>query len=261
MARSIPVVALVLLAAAQGWAQDTLGARLRQWRAEIEGDFQADDNLVPGSDINLHSQLNLEDEADMTDIGVLFGLPGIGRINFQYFFGEFDGDATLSNDITFGGTTFVGGTNVSSSMEWKVMTIMIESGVPGAGLTGATTGMGIGIKYFDFDLEISGSGVAEKGNVKGIVPVVGARARYPLTAFLFLEAELNGLFISSIASGGIEATILDASVALQAGWKSFYGGVGWRVFQMAGKDDRADVDEIEVDIELQGFFFEAGIRF
>jgi hypothetical protein len=267
MRRLLPVVAAftVLAWAEEAWAQagpETLKARGRRWRAQMDGDMSSDNLGLAGTDFDLSSDANLdEDEPDINDIGLIFGMGSIGRINLQYWWGEFQGSDTLTRDIFFGGSIFNSGVQLDTKVEWKVWSVLFEYMMPGPGLMGASMLYGqAGFKQISMEAELVGGGVGAESDFEGLCPAVGFRGSMMLSTWITLEAEVNGFFMKSL-SGGIEGTMWDVSVSAVAKLGPAYGGVGYRILTMDATDDDADVEKFEVDIEIKGIFIEVGVKF
>lgn len=265
MKRRVLVVLPVLLAAfaAEAAAQENISARARRWRTLIDGDFRADDNSLPGSSVDLRDSLDLEDEVDIDDFGAALPFPSLGRINVQYWTGSYEGDSILTQSVNFAGTTFGLGTPVETELEWQVGTFLFEYAPGGTSLLGmgGNVTMQFGAKHLRVKATMESAGGSEEFEVEGFIPVVGFRSRFGLASFLQFEIEANFLPLETYEIQGISGTMYDGSVTALATFSSLHAGLGYRWFQLDIKDDRTDVDSSEADLEIKGFFAEAGIRF
>ena len=259
-------VAFVLSFAAEAVAQqqgggEALRGRVRRWQAKLTGEIEVDDLGIPGTSVDLEA-LDYE-EANLNDIGVIAPIPGLGKMFIQYWWGEFDGAATLGNDITFAGTTFTAGTPLNTKFGGKAWSFLYEHPLSGAGLgRGAGSqlfGQG-GFKYLRAKVEIDSGGVGGSAEFKGLSPAIGFRGQMALMQWLYVEAEVNGFFARSF-TGGVSGTLLDGTVGVFAKWSFAYGGVGMRWYQLKANDSRSDVEDFDTDLEIKGMFFEVGVKF
>jgi hypothetical protein len=240
---------------------ESLRARVRRWQADISGDIEVDDLGVSGTSVDLES-LDY-DKAGLNDIGVIAPIPGLGRMFIQYWWGEFEGAATLGNDIVFAGNTYTAGSPLGTKFEWKAWSLLYEYPLSGAGLG---LGMGSqlygqgGFKYIRSKVEIDSGGVGASAEFKGLSPAIGFRGTMALMQWLYVEAEVNGFFARSF-TGGVSGTLLDGTVGVFGKFSFAYGGVGMRWFQLKANDSRSDVEDFDTDLEIKGMFFEVGVKF
>jgi hypothetical protein len=266
------VTAAIVLLVTLAWAQElyaqgrgpkpeSVSARARRWRAEIDGSFRADDLGVAGTSLSIADDMGLDEQADINDIGLSFNAGGVGKINLQYWWGAFEGDTTLTNTANFAGLTYPAGSVVSSQFDWKVWTLVFEYAVPGPGLgAGSTLLAQAGFKYVSLIAEFDSPGLSAEAKFKGISPCIGFRGGMQLSTWLTLEGEVNGFFIKSV-NGGVDGTMWDLSVSAQAKFTLLYGAVGYRLLKMDASDTKSNVDTIESKLDIQGIFFEVGVKF
>src|SRR5688572_29665107 len=185
------VFLLIFLWAAEAAAQGTIGIRARRWEAEPSGDLQVEDDGSDGSDVDVDSTLGFDDKEDFNEAHLTMSLPLLGRFNFQYLKGEFEGSNTLTSDISFGGSTFTATTQIESKLDFEAYTLLWQFGASAPGVIGADVGAGgiAGLKYFNIRAEINDRfGNDEDAEIKGPLPVIGAYFRTNLASFLALDA-------------------------------------------------------------------------
>jgi hypothetical protein len=261
----IGVAAAVLSFAGEAWAQaEQLMGRYRRWRAELDGDFRSSDNGLAGSEVDVHGNADLSEEQDLNELAAKLVLPMVGQVNLQYFFGAFEGDSTLSTDVTFGTAAFTAGTPVEAETEWKIWSILWEYGPGGGPAQGnPMTGFALqaGFKYVDIHLELASAALSEDATVKGWLPAFGVHYRQAVMRWAAVEIEVNSLFTDLFSYGGLDGTYLDAAVQVQVVYSGFYAGIGHRWFRIDVTDDKTDADETAADLKLDGFFIEVGIKY
>jgi len=161
MRRYLQVVtaAGVLLMAGSAFAPSAfaLGAGVRgmYWGSNISGDLQTVTDGVPGTILDLQSDLGMKDENVFN--GEAFLKAGNFTFRVAYTPLKFTGSSVLSAPIVFDGFTFPAGTPVSSKLETK----MIDGDVqwdfinPDFGVASMNLGVFLRLKYVDGSAEIS----------------------------------------------------------------------------------------------------------
>lgn len=256
------VVLLTLLWAADAAAQGSIGVRARRWQAELSGDLKVDDDGSSGSEIDASHTLGFDDKEDFNEIHLTMGLPILGRFNFQYLKGEFDGTNTLTSDITFGGSTFTATTQIDSELDFEAYTLLWQFGASAPGVVGADVGAGgiAGLKYFNIQAMIEDRfGNSEEAEIKGPLPVIGAYFRTNLASFLALDAQVHGIKFFDTFNLGLEGLFYDFTVGVDVKIKGLFAGAGYRLFVL--DLDYENSEDVKVDIEMDGFYFEAGLSF
>ena len=149
----------VLLMAGSAFAPSVfaldVGVRGMYWGSTISGDIQTVTNGVPGTVLDLQSDLDMKDE-DVIN-GEAFLKAGNFTFRVAYTPLKFNGSSVLSAPIVFDGFTFPAGTPVSSRLETK----MIDGDVqwdfinPDFGVASMNLGVFLRLKYVDGSAEIS----------------------------------------------------------------------------------------------------------
>ena len=83
------------------------------WRANLDGEVQFSQATIIGTDLDLSSLLNLEQRDDTVVFRGAFRVVDV-VIEARYFSTKFDGNTTLSQDITFLGQTFTISTDIET---------------------------------------------------------------------------------------------------------------------------------------------------
>jgi hypothetical protein len=282
---AVAVVALVLWGATEASAQwgpyggrggqqqqpaatpgSSLGIRYRLWQADLEGTIAADDAALTGHSIGLDSTLGMDDTERVNDISLwLPNLPLLGQLHVQYWWSDWTGSGTFGSDTNFAGTTFLAGTSVESRSEWKVYTFLWEYNTSGpqfglAGLTGATglTGQ-FGVKWITAKQSISGGGASERADLNAWIPIFGLVGTMNFGLFQ-LGIEMNGAKAFGIS--GVDGTTFDIALAAEVNISGLTLGIGYRWFKVDLTDESPkSADELDLDVKIEGLFFEGTIKF
>jgi len=131
------------------------GVRGMYWGSNISGDIQTVTDGVPGTTLDLQSDLGMKDENVFNGEAFLKG----GNFTFRVAYTplQYTGSSVLSAPIVFDGTTFPAGTPVSSKLEAK----MVDGDVqwdfinPDLGVASMNFGVFLRLKYVDGSAEIS----------------------------------------------------------------------------------------------------------
>jgi hypothetical protein len=241
-----------------------VGVRYRSWQSTFEGTLQADDEAIEGTNVDIASDLSIDDEEHISGFTAWVGLSGAGRIWVDWWDGTWEGDEVLSNSITFAGKTFTAASNVHTKMEWRALTglYLYDLPLPTPGPVGLDLSIGAGFKFVRIygKLESDVAPFSESGTFRAPVPVLAGAARVTLGEYFSAELEIQGLHVESwenVATG----TIYDISLSAQGRYQFAFGGIGYRWFGVRLKDERADIDTVQLDLLIHGFFFELGVRF
>src|SRR5262245_21935239 len=254
---------LTVLLGIDAAAQDgTISAKVRRWKADLQGDIKADDNGLSGSNVDVDSTLGFDTEENFDELHISMGLPILGRFNFQYMKGGFEGTTVLTSDITFGGSTFTKDTEVDSELDFETYTLLWQLGASTPGVIGGGVSAGgiAGIKYFDLHAKVGDRfGNSEDADINAPVPVIGAYVRLSLLKFLSIEAQVHGIKYFDTFGLGIEGTFYDATIAADVKFMGLFAGVGYRYYHLDVEYE--DGGDTEVKFDLDGFFLEAGFSF
>jgi len=244
-------------------AQDgTIAAKIRRWQAEIQGDIEVDDNGIDGTSIDVDSTFGFDDKEDFDELHVTMGLPILGRFNFQYLKGDYQGTKTLSSDITFAGTTFTASTQIDAELNLEAYTFLWQFGASTPGVIGADVGAGgiAGVKYFNIHARVDDEfGNSEETDIRAPLPVIGAYVRTNLAKFLSVEAQVHGIKFLDNFNIGLTGIFYDATIAVDAKFSGLFVGVGYRLFHMDVEYENGT--DVKAQLDIEGLFFEAGLSF
>ncbi len=263
--RTIACALALLAAPLPAAAQDgNVGGRYRLWQAEFEGNVTADDNGVNGSDIDVRSTLNLGDAEPVSNFSVWAGFAGF-RLFIDYYSAKYDGDSTLTQTITFAGTSFSAGSALDSDVEWRNITTMFEYrfGIPmSSAVLDFNLGVRLGLKYMRVHVELTSPTTSDSATIKAPAPVVGFVAELGITQYLSVGLEVDGLIVRSFGGGSASGQVIDWAFVVRGHLGPGFAGIGWRDFLLhIDVNDVSGVDGGEVDVTIRGFFFEIGATF
>src|SRR5262245_14282852 len=260
-ASSLAAVLILVGFAAEASAQ-TIGGRVRRWQAEISGDIKVDDEGLEGTNVDVDETFGFDSKEDFDELHVTLGLPILGKFNYQYLRGEYEGEKVLTANFNFGGSTFAASTRIDAKLDFQAHTILWQFGANTPGFIGADVGAGMlaGIKYFDITASVDDEfGNQEDTKIKAPVPVIGAYARFALASFLVVESQIHGISFFDTFNTGLKGIFYDATIAVDAKFKGLFVGAGYRLMRMDVKYENST--DVDVDLELKGMFFEAGFAF
>ncbi len=254
---------------AQGPGGDGLAMRYRYWMATLDGDVESEDTGVTASELGLDSTLGMDDKEMVNDIALwLPNLPLLGKLHVEYWWADFKGTSVINSDVGFSGRTFTAGSTLNSDMHWKVWSFMWEytaqgpqlgslAGFPGtSGITGQ-----FGVRYIVADTDISdGVNNASAEMNAWVFPVIGTHASMNFGTFLSLNLQISGMQLFGMSD--LDGLHFDLQAWVAVHISSFHAGAGYRWFKLDVKDDSPKgTDELDLDLYVEGFFFEAGFRF
>lgn len=243
------VGALLLLFSTSGHA-DVLGFSVgaSYWSPELSGDFNSDGD---GS-IDLSDDLDIGDPSPSSLVLSLeHPIPLLPNIRYESIDLDSDGRSTLSSNITFEGETYVAGETLRSTFDLSHDDIVLYYEVLD---NWVNLDVGIDIKSFDGEVSMAGSTntTTSRIDVDETIPLLYVSARFDLP--------FSGFYVGADAS---LASIGDSSaedITLKLGYLSGVGlGIegGVRTFSL----ELDDADDLDSDIEYDGFYAQAFFRF
>ncbi len=175
-----------------------LGARGSYWFPTFKSDARVDGSSIRGTEFNFEDNLGV-DADPFPGIEIFAGL-GKNHISLMYTQGDSSAATTLSQAITFNGTTFPAGTAVNSEFKLKMLDLtykrdLIDTRNILAGF--AISAMGK-IKYLEGDMNISSGANRASESIKVPIPMVGLGAHVGILAdILEARVEIAGIGYSS----------------------------------------------------------------
>ena len=186
MRRYLQVVTAVgiLLMAGSAFAPSVFaleaGVRGLYWGSTISGNVQTVTSGVPGTVLDVKSDLGMKDENVFN--GEVFLKAGNFTFRVAYTPLKFTGSSVLSTSIDFDGNTFPVGTPVSSKLEMKMVDGDVQWDLinPDLGVASMNLGVFLRLKYVDGSVEISSNDpllpISAMQDFRLPIPEVGAAA-------------------------------------------------------------------------------------
>jgi outer membrane protein len=236
----------ICLVAAFGMAMPVqafeVGVRGSYWFPGFDGDLRVDESGIPGTKIDLESDLDIDEES----YAVIEAFVGLGNhhLSLSYYNADYSGTNTLSRDITFSGETFTANTLVSSSLEYDAYDLVYQYDL--LDLENILAGFSLGavgkVKLFDGEVELESSGLTERESFTAPIPMLGLNLHLGILADL-LEGRV---LLTGMGIGG--GTIFDGQADISVTpfpFLDIHGG--YRVFFID-----VDADDVEFDYDTSG---------
>lgn len=221
-----------------------VGVRGSYWFPGLDGDLRVDESGIPGTEIDLESVLDIDDES----YPVIEAFVGLGdhHLSLSYYNADYSGTNTLSQDINFAGQTYTANSVVSSSLEYDAYDFVYQYDF--LDLENILAGFSLGalgkIKLFDGEVELQSSlpPVSEKESFTAPIPMLGLNLHLGILADL-LEGRVMA---AGMGYGG--GTIFDGQADISLTpfpFVDIHGG--YRVFFVD-----VDADDVEFDYDTSG---------
>jgi hypothetical protein len=223
------------------------------WGSTISGDVQTVTNGVPGTVLDLKSDLGLKDENVFN--GEVFLKAGNFTFRVAYTPLKFTGSSVLSQSIDFDGNTFPVGTPVSSKLETKMIDGDVQWDLlnPDLGAVSVNLGVFLRLKYVDGSVEIAsdniGLPISATQDFRLPIPEIGAAAGFGfLKNIVRADARVSGMAYAGnhIYEGDAFLSVIPFPfLRLQGGYRFI--------------DLKADESDINASLKIKGPY--AGIQF
>jgi hypothetical protein len=228
-----------------------IGVRGYYWFPGLSGDLKVDASGIPGTKLDLESDLGLDDES----YPVIEAFVGLGNhhLSLSYYNADYSGTETLIDPITFSGETFSG--QVSSSLEYNVYDFMYQYDL--LDLENILAGFSLGavgrIKLFDGEVELKSPSLTltERESFTAPIPMLGLNLHLGILADI-LEGRLLATGIGY--DGG---TMFDGQADISYTpfpFLDIHGG--YRIFLI-----EADAEDVEFDYDTSGPYVAISVSF
>ncbi len=260
--KKIATILFGLLAALPACAQDeTVGLRLREWYARINGEVFAEAEGFAATTVDLDRHLGLGQAEVAHEIQGYLSLPILGNFTAGYWFAGYKGERWLTESISFADQTFTASTRVESELELHVGYLSYEFVLPIPMPLGETASFEIGaiagVRLIAATGSVDNEFVSAEESGEGGLPVVGAHAALQVTPWLRADVEVLGL---TFRAADRKATYVEAYAEVVAKLGPLFAGVGYKYVKVELKDKSAST-EFEAEVLLDGLYITAGIRF
>lgn len=226
------ILSLTLLAAASGTIAAADGGSWDYWvRAQasvgslgLSGDASYADKGLGGTTFDV-SDVGLDDSEITPAFEIGVGTPIFdfhGYVGYQSW--STDGDATLSQSIDFGGTSYTAGTAVKSKAE--LTDIYAELNWAPIALNVAGFSIGLAAHQLDVTASLETGGVKTELSESGIIPTLALRAYVAPLDMLEVEIMAHGL---AVPAGDVSGSFVFAQAQVSYYPMEYVGVIaGWR---------------------------------
>jgi outer membrane protein len=238
------VLATLLCFSAGSAYADFVGVNIgfSHWAPDLSGDFNSKNNMSIGPSLDL----GVNDPSQTSIVLILeHPIPVLPNVKYQNYDLETSGNKTLNKNLTFNGSIYNAGNNVSSTFDLSHDDIVLYYEVLD---NWVNLDLGVDLKRFDGLVGINGNNVVVDKTVQSFY--MSARFDLPFTGF-YAGADLNSLGIGDNKSNdttlliGYESTI---GLGLEGGLKNF-------------SLDLDNADNIDTNIEYKGLYVNGFFHF
>ncbi|MFT5810101.1 MAG: outer membrane protein [Rubritalea sp.] len=219
-----------------------LNVGISHWAPDLSGNF----NSTNDASIELKSDLGVNDPSQ-TSLALILEhpIPVLPNVKYQNFDLEASGNRSLTKSITFNGSNYSAGNNVSSTFDLSHDDIVLYYEVLDNWIN---LDLGIDLKRFNGQVGINGNNIT----INETVPLLYISARFdlPFTGF-YAGADLNHLSIGN--NNANDSTLL-------VGYESNIGlGIegGVKTFSL----DLDNADNIDTNIDYEGLYLNGFFHF
>lgn len=228
-----------------------VGVRGYYWFPGLDGDLRVDDSGIRGTEIDLESDLDIDDES----YPIIEAFVGLGNhhLSLSYYNADYSGTNTVSRDIIFAGRTFTANIPISSSLEYDVYDVMYRYDL--LNLENVLAGFSLGIvgrvEVFDGEVELTSSALTERESVTAPIPGLGLNLHVGILADI-----LEGRVLVT-GMGYSDGTMFDGQADISFTpfpFVDIHGG--YRIFVVD-----ADIDDVEFDYDTSGPYVGVTVSF
>lgn len=225
----------------------------RYWFLDVKAKARVDSSSIPGTDVDFIEDLGLDAE-NAPGVRLTFGLPFNSKIRLAYTFLHLEGDTTLSQTITFGGSTFTANTQVESEFDMyygRLGWIWQPIVVPGILKLGPILELKVAVIDASVETRNTVPATKESQELGLILPTIGAAVDFTPHRMIHLFAEASGL------PGGSLGYIVDAEAGIRIVPLPFLTiAGGYRLFDL-----KIEHDDDRGRAKLYGPFVGVSVRF
>lgn len=229
------------------------GVRAYYWFPAISGDVKYSDGSLKGTKLDLEDDLNIDDE--YYPVGEIFIGGEDHHLSFSFYRANYDGTATLTQDINFGGETFPAGDEIKSTLDYDVYDLTYQYDV--LDLENVLAGFSLGlvgrVRVYDVEVEIKSRTInqSEKEDYTVPIPLLGLNLHLGILADI-LEARIlasgMGYWDGYMVDGQAELSFTPIPyVDIHAGYRTFFVDV--------------DTSDFKLNYDTSGFYGGVTISF
>ena len=225
----------------------------RYWFLDVKAKARVDSSSIPGTDVDFIEDLGLDAE-NAPGVRLTFGLPFNSKIRLAFTALHLEGDTTLAQTITFGGSAFTANTQVNSELDihygrlgWIWQPIV----VPGILKLGPILELKVAVLDASVETRNTVPATKESQELGLILPTIGAAVDFTPHRVIHLFAEVSGLPAGSLGH------IVDAEAGIRIVPLPFLTiAGGYRLFDL-----KIEHDDDRGRAKLYGPFVGVSVRF
>ncbi|MHC4605879.1 MAG: porin family protein [Planctomycetota bacterium] len=269
----VPAIAaaLALLLAAEAAAQQqqpqqqpvSYGAKYRAWQASIDGDISDSAPAFTGTELDVGSRLDVDDDEILHDVTIWGAFPMVGNARINYWWGSFEGESTNTTACTWDSVVFPIGATIETDIDVTGMSLSwdypLAQQLVGMGYIEAAAQLGY--SFYSIQSEISGNAGSGEATVRAPMISVGARVFAQLASWLYTD--IQGTIRMYELDDNVDTDYWEINAELMVNpFSTLYIGIGYRVVHLEAEDKRDGSDNArEFNAEIDGFFLSVTYHF
>jgi len=232
---------------------DWVGVEAAPWILGVDGEASIDDGSTAGTLFTFDDTLGVDD-SDTTPMGRVWFRWGKSRLVVDYVDLSQSGDRTITQDLTFNGTTYSASETIDTDLGLKLTQAKYQYSL--VNLKVVEFGFDVGFNLAQVNMELAGSGSGTTTFDENIpFPTVGATFVVKPAPGFHIRAEADGL---SVTVSGNSVDILDARLQLEYYFLHSFGVfAGYRTFSFKAESG----DYGHVDTSYDGPYIGLGLKF
>ncbi len=214
---------------------------LRGWAPTLSASVQSSETSTIGDEIDLESTLGVNTRQNFLWPKATLHFADRHRLSVSYLKMQYEGDKTVTQQFTFGGTTFTVGEAIHSELDFKEL--VAEYRYDFLKFSRLAASANLQARYLDIDAEVRGATLGtKKEDFQVPLPTIGVGIRVWPVEWLKVNGDFN---IFKLGISAYEAEVIDSQAALTfSPWDWVGLSVGYRYYRVLLQDtdsgDRAD---------------------
>jgi len=237
---------------------EQIKVRPRAWYADWEGKVRGDSSAVEGTDIDVQDGLGIEEErANWVEVMMS---QGGGRTWISLWEANPEEGLVLAAPETLDGAVIPAGP-ATGKIEIQYTRLLHERFILGQQILGFAVVVSFlsGFEYMDIKWSLSGGGAAGEKGMTYYRPLLGFRAEAWISRWLTLEAHVVSFFKTNLQD--VRARTLEWQLGFAVRLERWSIEGGWRFTNFFAQEDKGGTEDIEMDIDVQGFYVGVGVSF
>lgn len=210
---------------------------LRGWAPTLRGTVQSSATNLIGTNLSLGDTLGVDTTKQFHWPKATLHFAKNHRIWASYLDMQYSGDATLSQSVTFAGTTFNVNQSVHSELDFKE----IAGGYQYDWLKFSTfaSNLNLQVHYLDIKAQLRSNVVGTvKESIQAPIPTIGGGVQLWPVEWLKLQGDFN---VFKLGVAGFKGEMIDSQAALTVSpWEWLGASVGYRYYRLIARDTKSD---------------------